>query len=141
MAEGATTAFERWVEPHLTALALYAGRRVTPDERDDVVRQVLVRAYQRWSSYDAAQCTPTVWLLRLLVAETSRDQVRPWSRDVVELVDHQGAAHRTRDIDLERAVEGLGRRERRAVDLHYFVDLDVETVAEVVRAAPASVET
>lgn len=143
MAEGATTAFERWVEPHLTALARYAGRRVTHDERDDVVRQVVVRAYQRWSSYDAAQCTPTTWLLRLMVAETARDQVRPSSRDVVELVDHQGAAHPTRDLDLdlERAVEGLGRRERRVVDLHYFVGLDVATVAEVVRAAPASVET
>ena len=58
-------------------------------------------------------------------------------RDVVELVDGAAArALQTRDVDLERAVEGLGRRERLAVDLHYFVGLDLATVAEVMHGAP-----
>ena len=59
---------------------------------------------------------------------------------MVELVDRAGTGPQTRDVDLERAVEGLARRERLAVDLHYFVGLDLATVAEVVRGAPATVE-
>ena len=56
MAEGGTPAdFERWVEPHLTALARFAGRRVTPAERDEVVQRSLIRAWQRWSTYDASR--------------------------------------------------------------------------------------
>ena len=59
---------------------------------------------------------------------------------MVELVDGAGTGLQTRDVDLERAVEGLARRERLVVDLHYFVGLDVATVAEVVHSAPGTVE-
>ena len=44
------------------------------------------------------------------------------------------------DLDLERAVDGLSRRQRQAVDLHYFVGLDVATVAEVMDCAPGTVK-
>ena len=52
-------------------------------------------------------------------------------------VDRAANALQTRDVDLERAVDGLGRRERLAVDLHHFVGLDLATVAEVMLSVPA----
>jgi len=141
MAEGGTRAdFARWVEPHLTTLARYAGRRAAPAERDDVVRQALIRAYQRWSTYDASRLTPVAWLLGIAATESPRDNSPQPAREVVELVDGAGTGPQTRDVDLERAVEGLGRRERHAVDLRYFVGLDLATVAEVVHGAPGTVE-
>ncbi len=140
MAEGGTPAdFERWVEPRLTTVALYAGRR-TPADRDDVVRQSLIRAYQRWSTYDASRSTRVAWLLGIVASECRSHRVRQPARDVVELVDGAGSGVQTRDIDLERAVEGLPRRERLVVDLHYFVGLDIPTVAEVAQASPGTVE-
>ena len=142
MAEGATGTradFERWVEPHLTALARYAGRRVAAD-RDEVVQKSLIRAYQRWSTYDASRSTPVAWLLGIVANECRSHHIRQPTRDVVELVDRAGGDLQTRDIDLERAVEGLVRRERMVVDLHYFVGLDIATVAEVVHEAPGTVE-
>ena len=44
------------------------------------------------------------------------------------------------DIDLERALDRLTDRQRSAVDLHYFVGLDVTTVAEVMGCAPGTVK-
>ena len=141
MAEGVTRAdFERWVEPHLTALAQYAGRRVAPAERDEVVRVSLIRAYQRWSMYDASRATPLAWLLAIVTDESRSHRTRQPTRDVVELVEWAGTGLQTRDVDLERAVDGLGGRERSVVDLHYFVGLDVESVAAVVRSTPDQVE-
>jgi hypothetical protein len=60
---------------------------------------------------------------------------------VVELVDESVVAPPTRDVDLERAIEGLSRGQRRAVYLHYFVGLDVVTVGEVLGYAPGTVAT
>jgi len=141
MAEGGTTAdFARWVEPHLTALARYAGRRVSSPCRDRLVHETLARAWQHWPAYDAARRTPDGWLLGLMARTTTREGT-VGGRAVVELVEHAGTALQGRDVDLERAVGGLGRRERQVVDLQAFVGLDVATVAEVTRTSAGGVET
>jgi RNA polymerase sigma-70 factor (ECF subfamily) len=44
------------------------------------------------------------------------------------------------DLDLERAIGRLPSRLRTAVDLYYFVDLDIATVAEVMGCAPGTVK-
>ena len=49
---GTPAEFAHWVEPHLPAMARYAGRHVAPADRDDVVQEALIRAWQRWSTYD-----------------------------------------------------------------------------------------
>jgi RNA polymerase sigma-70 factor (ECF subfamily) len=142
MAEGGTPAdFERWVEPHLTTLARYAARQVGPADRDDVVQQTLIRAYQRWSTYDASRGTPVVWLLGIVGNESNRHHTRQPAREVVELVDTTAAAPPTRDVDLDRAIVGLRRQQRLAVDLYYFVGLDLAAVAEVMNCAPSTVTT
>jgi RNA polymerase sigma-70 factor (ECF subfamily) len=142
MAEGGTPAdFERWVEPHLTDIARFAGRRrVALAERDEVVQQSLIRAYQRWTTYDAGRGSAVAWLLGIVAKESAGDRTRQPAGDVVELVDRAANALQTRDVDLERAVDGLGRRERLAVDLHHFVGLDLATVAEVMLSVPAAVD-
>jgi RNA polymerase sigma factor (sigma-70 family) len=43
-------------------------------------------------------------------------------------------------VDLERALDDLSRRQRQAVDLHYFVGLDIATVASVMGCAPGTVK-
>jgi RNA polymerase sigma-70 factor (ECF subfamily) len=140
MTERATPAeFARWVEPHLTAMARYAARQVGPADRDDVVQEALIRAWQRWSTYDAARGAPVAWLLGILADRCRRHRTRQPAGRVVELVDH-GVPPETHDLDLLRAVDGLSRRQRQAVDLHYFVGLDVATVADVMGCAPGTVK-
>jgi RNA polymerase sigma-70 factor (ECF subfamily) len=133
--------FARWLEPHLTAMTRYAARQVAPADRDDVVQEALIRAWQRWSTYDASRGTPVAWLVGILSDRCRRHRTRQ-PASVVELVDSVESAvpAPAHDLDLERAVAGLSRRQRLAVDLHYFVGLDVATTAEVMGCAPGTVK-
>jgi RNA polymerase sigma-70 factor (ECF subfamily) len=141
MAErGTPTDFAHWVEPSLPILARYAARQVAADDRDDVVQEALIRAWQRWSTYDESRGTPAGWLVAILADRCRRHRTRRPAAVLVELVDHGVAAPSGRDLDLERAVDGLSRRQRQAVDLHYFVGLDVAAVAEVMGCAPGTVK-
>jgi RNA polymerase sigma-70 factor (ECF subfamily) len=140
---GTPAEFARWVEPHLTVLARYAARQVGPADRDDVVQEALIRAWQRWPTYDARRGTPVAWLLGIVADRCRRHRTRQRSRTVVELVEHgvpSRAGEPERDLDLERAIDALSRRQRLAVELHYFVGLDVTTVGEVMGCAPGTVK-
>lgn len=137
---GSREEFARWVEPHLTAMTRYAGRQVGPADRDDVVQEALIRAWQRWSTYDASRGAAVAWLLGIVADRCRRHRTRQPAATVVELVDTGAPPPQAPDVDLERAVAGLSRRQRQAVDLHYFVGLDVATVAEVMRCAPGTVK-
>lgn len=140
---GTPAEFARWVQPHLTAMTRYAARQVAPADRDDVVQEALIRAWQRWETYDESRGAPAAWLIGIVAdrcrRHRTRQGTRPRSRAVVELVE-AGAPPPTYDVDLERALGDLGRRQRQAVDLHYFVGLDVATVAEVMGCAPGTVK-
>ncbi len=136
---GTPAEFARWVQPHLTVMSRYAARQVSPGDRDDVVQEALIRAWQRWSTYDAARGSTVAWLLGIVADRSRRHRVRQPAGQVVELVEHAAPAV-LHDVDLERAIAGLSRRQRQAVELHYFVGLDVATVAEVMACAPGTVK-
>lgn len=136
---GTPAEFARWVEPHLVVLTRYAGRHVAPADRDDVVQEALIRAWQRWTTYDEQRGTPVAWLLGILADRCRRHRSRS-TTSVVELVDTGAETPAQPDVDLERAVQQLSRRQRTAVQLHYFVGLDVATVAEVMGCAPGTVK-
>ncbi len=136
---GALAEFARWVQPHLTTLSRYAGRHVPAADRDDVVQEALIRAWQRWSTYDPSRGTPAAWLLGILADRCRRQRTRRPAA-VVELVDHGAQPEPTYDVDLERAIAALPRRQRAAVELHYFVGLDMATTAEVMGCAPGTVK-
>jgi RNA polymerase sigma-70 factor (ECF subfamily) len=141
MTEGASREdFARWVQPHLTAMSRYAARQVGPADRDDVVQEALIRAWQRWSTYDASRGSATAWLLGIVADRSRRHRTRRPAGQVVELVEHAAPPPAPDDVDLERAVASLSRRQRTALDLYYFVGLDVTTVAEVMDCAPGTVK-
>ena len=101
---GTPAEFARWVEPHLVVLARYAGRHVAPADRDDVVQEALIRAWQRWSTYDERRGTPVAWLLGILSDRCRRHRTRS-AASMVELVDTGAEAPAEPDVDLERAVQ------------------------------------
>jgi RNA polymerase sigma-70 factor (ECF subfamily) len=136
---GTSEEFAHWVEPHLTMLARYATRRVGPTDRDGVVTDALVRAWQRWSSYDESRISPAAWLIGVLAERCRRHRPHDLPDAVVELVDRPVDLAPARDADLERALQTLPREQQRAVDLHYFVGLDAATVAEVLGGTPETV--
>ena len=140
VSSGSAYEFAGWVEPHLVAMSRFAGRLVPEADRDDLVQEALVRAWRRWSTYDAARGAPLVWLLAIVADQGRRHRVRsPVPSLQLHDADGRGALNEA-DVDLERAIARLSTRQREAVDLYYFVDLDIATIAEVMRCASGTVK-
>jgi RNA polymerase sigma-70 factor (ECF subfamily) len=128
--------FDAWVRPHLTAMQRYAARLTCPADAEDIVQEALVRAWRRRSTYDADRGEPLVWLLAIVRDRAHR--VRP--QRVLALTEHDRAVElHPEDIDLTRALGGPSPRQREAVDLYYFIDLDVATIAGLMGCAEGTV--
>jgi RNA polymerase sigma-70 factor (ECF subfamily) len=132
--------FDAWVRPHLLAMTRLACRLAGDDAADDVVQEALTRAWRRRSTYDASRGAPLPWLLALTAdrARRHRSRYRPWSplgADHGEHVEHQ------QRLDVQRALTQLPRKQRLAVELHYFVGLDTAATAVVLGCAQGTVKS
>jgi DNA-directed RNA polymerase specialized sigma24 family protein len=134
-----TADFAAWVTPHLPAMGRYASRLVGPADRDDVVQEALVRAWRRRSTYDAERGGSLGWFLAIVADQGRRRRLRRRDLAPFQPSDHTAVLVGV-DLDLERAIAGLPARQRTAVDLYYFVDLDIATIAEVMVCAPGTVK-
>jgi len=128
--------FAVWVRPHVATMHRYAVRRVGTAAADDVVQEALLRAWRRRSTYDASRGDPLPWLLAIV-----RDRAGRFLRRSRLIALERGAATpiSPADVDLERALARLTARQREVVDLYYFVDLDVASVAATLGCAPGTV--
>ena len=132
--------FGRWVEPHLTVLARYAARQVGSADRDAIVEESLIRAWQRRASYDGSR-SAEVWLLEIVGEVCRHPRTLRSPGAVVDLVDEAVVVRASPAVDLEQELDGLEPRQRLLVDLHYYVGLDVGTVAEVLHCEATQVAT
>lgn len=131
--------FEGWVRPHLAALDRFAARLVDPAHVDDVVQESLLRAWRRWETFDPARGSPAGWLLAIVADRARRHRTRMVVTWPLTEADGGARAEHYADIDLERAVLALSSRQRQAVDLYYFVGVDVATCAEAMGCAEGTV--
>jgi RNA polymerase sigma factor (sigma-70 family) len=131
--------FNAWVRPHLPSMTRFAARLVATADRDDVVQDALVRAWKRRSTFDPRRGTPVGWLLAI-VADQARKR-RP-SRHLSLITEDAPTIPSgiERRVDLERAIADLAPRQQLAVNLHYFVGLDITTCAEAMRCAEGTVK-
>lgn len=132
-------AFTGWVHPHVPAMSRYARRLVPAGDADDVVQDALLRAWQRRSTFDPQRGSPRSWLLAITGDQARRVRTRSL-RDWVPYPDQLPSHDPRRDLDLERAIARLAERQRTAVDLYYFVGLDVAETAQVMGIAAGTVQ-
>lgn len=138
MAEAVGDDFADWVRPHLTTLHRYAARQVGAADADDVVQEALTRAWRRRSTYDDSRGAPLPWLIAIVRDRAARHRSR--RRAELTLVTSDAVVEMTAaDRDLEVALARLSARQREAVDLYYFVDLDVASVAAAMGCAEGTV--
>lgn len=139
--------FAQWVGPSLLAMTRLARRLAPHADPDDVVQDALVRAWQKWDQFDPARGTPANWLLGI-TADRARDARRKRVRRL-HAVDETAlapdaaapAANLAVDLDLEAAIADLAERQRLAVELHYFVGLNVDETAAVMGCASGTVKS
>jgi RNA polymerase sigma-70 factor (ECF subfamily) len=126
----------------MTRLAKRLAPRADPD---DIVQDSLLRAWQRWSAYDAERGSPTTWLLAI-VADKARDaRVARLRRlrvidDGVPPPDASAAVH-VADVDIDRAISRLPTRQALAVHLYYFVGLSVAETGQVMDCSAGTVKS
>ncbi len=135
--------FAAWVGPHLPAMARLAARLTSFAERDDVVQDALTAAWRKLAQYDTTRGTPRNWLLAIVADQAGKTRHRRRRLDD-EVIDqpHAGRPHTDQpaDVDLERAIRRLAGRQRLAVALHYFLDLPVPEVAQIMNCAEGTVK-
>jgi len=132
--------FGAWVRPHLPAMANLASRFVGSTDRDDVVQESLTRAWRRWGTYREERGTPRVWLLAI-VADRARRHARGVARRGIRLMPGPVVIAGDSVLDLEAAIVRLSRRQRLAVELHYYADLSVAEVALVMGCSEGTVKS
>lgn len=145
--------FEEYVTQRGPALVRLA-RLLTGDRHraEDLVQEVLGRAYVRWSAIMRVD-RPEIYLRRMLVnANTSFWRRRssaetPVAADVMAGVLDQtavdgdpGAAAVERDA-MWRLVGALPERQRAVLVLRYYEDLDDVTIADILGCSTATVRT
>jgi RNA polymerase sigma-70 factor (ECF subfamily) len=133
--------FRAWVAPHLLAMGRLATRLTSSHDSDDVVQEALVRAWRKRSQYDESRGTTQAWLLAIVAdrARRHRSRMRSHGHQLIDLPTP------TRDlagsVDLERAIAGLPRRQRLAVELHYMLGLDVRECGAVMNCSEGTVKS
>jgi RNA polymerase sigma factor (sigma-70 family) len=141
-----SASFADWVQPGLLAMRRLAIRLAPQADPDDIVQESLVRAWQKWNQFDPDRGTPIGWLLTItasIAADARRHRAR-WRRLVdhdADLGDPAAAPDPRTDVDLERAVAGLPKRQRLAVNCHYFVGLTVAETAQVMGCSAGTVKS
>lgn len=146
-ATGESARFADWAGPSLLAMTRLARRLAPHAEPDDVVQDALVRAWQKWDQFDPARGTPSNWLLAI-TADRARDARRTRVRRL-HVVDETTQAPDAAapapdvaaDLDLDAAIAQLAGRQRLAVELHYFLGLNVDETAAVMGCASGTVKS
>ena len=132
--------FALFVEPHWADLAWLARRLAPAGHWEDVLQEALAAAWRKRAQFDADRGSARNWLLAI-VADQARKGFRRL-RPGAELVDVPARGADTDvDIDLNRALHRLTRRQRAAVELHYYLGLPVADVAAVLGCRPGTVKS
>jgi len=138
-------AFAEWVAPHLPVMARVAARLAPDADRDDVVQDALARAWRERGAFDPGRGSPAAWLCAIVASQARRTSRTAWRRrsSPVSVVPERAAPSTDVDaaLDVERALGRLPRRQREAVDLHYFAGLSVAETATVMGCSAGTVKS
>jgi RNA polymerase sigma-70 factor (ECF subfamily) len=109
---------------------------------EDVVQEAFAKAIVRRTSFRGSG-DMTAWVWRIVVnAALSRRRRRRLEALALErtgLAAETGAEPVAVDDDLRRHVARLPKRQRLALFLHYYADMDYETIGRVLGIAPGTV--
>jgi RNA polymerase sigma factor (sigma-70 family) len=129
--------FQASWEPCLRAVVASTG---SVQLAEDQVAEAFARAWLSWRKV-RRHPAPRAWVVRTAL-NTGASWWRRRSREL-PLVDHDAADPRDGDDGLDAALltalRHLPARQREVIALRVFLDLDIDTIAEHLRIAPATV--
>jgi RNA polymerase sigma-70 factor, ECF subfamily len=139
-APNAPVAFADWVRPQVDRMARLAARLAPDADRDDIVQEALVRAWQKRHQFDPTRGTPGTWLLAITADRARRARRR--RRPSIVLGELPGRVRSADErVDVEFAIGRLAPRQRLAVDCFYFAGLTVAETAAVMGCSEGTVKS
>jgi RNA polymerase sigma factor (sigma-70 family) len=132
--------FAGWLRPHMPKMLLLAARLAPSADRDDIVQEASLRAWQKRATFDPSRGTASAWLLAITAdqARKANRRRRPESHllDLASIVRDADQV-----VDVEHAVARLSTRQRLAVDCFYFVGLSIGETAAVMGCSEGTVKS
>ena len=134
-----TEDFGDWAAPWLPDMWRFAVSLSSLDDAEDLVQDALARAWVKRTSFDPSRGTARSWLLAIVADRARRRWLRPPRTVLLEA--HEAPEPDGRRVDLRRAIAALPERQRTTVYLHYYLDLPVREVAQVLGCAEGTVKS
>ena len=148
-ASGRKPPFEEVYRQHYSTLLFYTMKKVgSKEDAEDLVQNALMYCYDHYEEYDPTVASVSTWLYMVM-----NSRIKNHYRDHRETVD-LGAVEETLvsgDTDMDRcvwleqlrgrvaaALSELPEKQRRAVVLRYFKDLDSGQIAEALGVSPGN---
>lgn len=111
---------------------------------DDLVQSAIVKVYMYWAKAAAAD-NIDAYVNTILVREFLREQRSSWTRRVSLTEQPPEVAAPATDlddaVDLQTAIAALPPRQRAALVLRFYCDLDVDQTAQWLGCAPGTVKS
>jgi RNA polymerase sigma-70 factor (ECF subfamily) len=136
--------FGGWASPHLADLWRFAVSLVGVDAADDLVQDSLARAWVKWAQFDPERGTARPWLFAIMADRARRRRPRMAivrTLGVRPLAEPHADGHESLRVDMRRAVDALPKRQRVAVTLHYYLDLPIGDVAQLMGCSVGTVKS
>lgn len=122
------------------------GKVPNAHDAEDLVSNVFLKAYNKWETFDANRASPSTWIYAI-TRNTVIDYYRtrrvngelPEGLACVEQIDERLIQEDTLDR-LVDALEGLSRRERDVILLHYYSGETLRVIAEKLQLSYATVK-
>lgn len=135
--------FAAWIRPLVPAMSLLATR-LAPGDHEDVVQEAIIRAWQKWHLFDPARGTPKSWVLAI-VADRARRRLRRL-RVITDPIDDSFAVPDPSgrvlvELQVNRAVGSLPRKQRLAVECYYYLGLDLAETAQVLHVSVGTIKS
>ena len=103
----------------------------------DVTQEAFVELLRHWDKVSRYE-RPGAWVRRVAIRKLMKTMRREVRRRELEVSLEPPATLEPADVDVLRAVRALPLRQRTAVVLHYFEDLSLHDVAEVLDCSPST---
>lgn len=137
--------FEAWAEARVAGLLRF-GYLVTGSQQaaEDAVQAALTRACEKWSRVSRTT-NPDAYVRRMVVNEHVSAWRRTGRREVAVAAVRDAVIDPTRDVDDSDAVwrlcSGLPRRQRAAVVLRFYEDLEYAEIAALLECSETTVRS
>jgi RNA polymerase sigma-70 factor, ECF subfamily len=122
----------------VAAVALVAGSR---DAAEDAVQEALARAWERAGTEQIHSLPAWVTRVSLNLSRSRWRRLRAEARAAERLGSVTGHAPSDPRPDVQQALASLSRRQREVTVLRYYLGLDVNEIAVVLRVSDGTVKT